>query len=408
MKPNFQLLESVRVSFSSLKSNKMRSALTMLGIIIGTGAVITVIALGKGAGEAVQRSIQSLGSNLIFVRPGAARSGFVRLQSGSSTLLSNADAKAIGERCPSVAAVVPETFRFGQLKYQNKNWNSQVVGTLPEYQTVRNVSLREGSFFTEKDLLQKERICILGFTVYENLFGDQPALGKTIKINGINFTVKGILEPKGQMAMFNQDDQVFIPLSTAQKRLLGIDFLSNINIQAKSELHIDQAALEIEKLLRKRHKLQGYEENDFNVRTQLDILATREETSRTFSLLLAGIALVSLLVGGIGIMNIMLVSVTERTREIGIRMAIGARRKDILSQFLIEALVLSVLGGMLGILLGVLGSVILSKAANWNTLIAPSSILVAFFFSALVGIFFGLYPARKASGLDPIEALRYE
>ena len=386
----------------------MRSALTMLGIIIGTGAVITVIALGKGAGEAVQRSIQSLGSNLIFVRPGAARSGFVRLQSGSSTLLSNADAKAIQERCPSVTSVVPESFRFGQLKYQNKNWNSQVVGTLPEYQTVRNVSLREGSFFTEKDLLQKERICILGFTVYENLFGNQPALGKTIKINGINFTVKGILEPKGQMAMFNQDDQVFIPLSTAQKRLLGIDFLSNINIQAKSELHIDQAALEIEKLLRKRHKLQGYEENDFNVRTQLDILATREETSRTFSLLLAGIALVSLLVGGIGIMNIMLVSVTERTREIGIRMAIGARRRDILSQFLIEALVLSVLGGMLGILLGVLGSVILSKAANWNTLIAPSSILIAFFFSALVGIFFGLYPARKASGLDPIEALRYE
>ncbi|OGC83951.1 MAG: multidrug ABC transporter substrate-binding protein [candidate division Zixibacteria bacterium RBG_19FT_COMBO_42_43] len=402
------MLESIRVSFSSLKSNKMRSALTMLGIIIGTGAVITVIALGKGAGEAVQRSIQSLGSNLIFVRPGAARSGFVRLQSGSSTLLSNADAKAIQERCPSVTSVVPESFRFGQLKYQNKNWNSQVVGTLPEYQTVRNVSLREGSFFTEKDLLQKERICILGFTVYENLFGNQPALGKTIKINGINFTVKGILEPKGQMAMFNQDDQVFIPLSTAQKRLLGIDFLSNINIQAKSELHIDQAALEIEKLLRKRHKLQGYEENDFNVRTQLDILATREETSRTFSLLLAGIALVSLLVGGIGIMNIMLVSVTERTREIGIRMAIGARRRDILSQFLIEALVLSVLGGMLGILLGVLGSVILSKAANWNTLIAPSSILIAFFFSALVGIFFGLYPARKASGLDPIEALRYE
>ncbi|EQB62636.1 MAG: hypothetical protein RBG1_1C00001G0215 [candidate division Zixibacteria bacterium RBG-1] len=408
MKANFQMLESIRVSFSSLKSNKMRSALTMLGIIIGTGAVITVIALGKGAGEAVQRSIQSLGSNLIFVRPGAARSGFVRLQSGSSTLLSNADAKAIQERCPSVTSVVPESFRFGQLKYQNKNWNSQVVGTLPEYQTVRNVSLREGSFFTEKDLLQKERICILGFTVYENLFGNQPALGKTIKINGINFTVKGILEPKGQMAMFNQDDQVFIPLSTAQKRLLGIDFLSNINIQAKSELHIDQAALEIEKLLRKRHKLQGYEENDFNVRTQLDILATREETSRTFSLLLAGIALVSLLVGGIGIMNIMLVSVTERTREIGIRMAIGARRRDILSQFLIEALVLSVLGGMLGILLGVLGSVILSKAANWNTLIAPSSILIAFFFSALVGIFFGLYPARKASGLDPIEALRYE
>ncbi len=408
MKSNLQIFESVRVSVSSLRANKMRAALTMLGIIIGTGAVITVIALGQGASEAVQRSIQSLGANLLFVRPGAARTGFVRLQAGSSTMLTNADATAIREKCPSIAFVVPESYRFGQLKYLNKNWSSQVDGTLPEYQTVRNVTLQAGTFFTEKDLLQKERVCVLGTTAYENLFGDQPAVGKTVKINGVNFIVKGVLAPKGQTMMFNQDDQVFIPISTAQKRLLGVDFLNNINIQAKSELVIDQASLEIEKLLRKRHKLQKQAENDFNIRTQLDILATREETSRTFSLLLAGIALVSLIVGGIGIMNIMLVSVTERTREIGVRMALGARKRDILSQFLIEALVLSLLGGMLGILLGVAGSVILSKAANWNTLIAPSSILVAFFFSALVGVFFGLYPARKASGLDPIEALRYE
>ncbi len=403
-----QIKESINVSWGALQANKMRSLLTMLGIIIGTGAVITTIALGQGAKKAVQEQIASLGSNLLFVRPGAARQGVVRLQVGSGVMLSNADATEIAKKCPSVVKVVPETFRFGQLKYQNKNWNSQVVGTTPDYQGVRNVTCEIGDFFTSRDVFAKERVAVLGATVKENLFAEAEAVGKVIKINGVNFTVKGVLKSKGQMGMFNQDDQVFIPITTAQKRLLGIDFLSNINIQAKSESQIDQAALEIEKLLRRRHKIQTREENDFNIRTQSDILAAREETSKTLTLLLAGIALVSLIVGGIGIMNIMLVSVTERTREIGVRRAIGAKRKDILFQFLTEAFVLSVMGGLIGVLSGVLGSLVLSKGFKWNTLIAPESILLAFFFSALVRIFFGFYPAKRASDLNPIEALRYE
>ncbi len=401
--------ESLLVSVGALQANKMRSLLTMLGIIIGVGAVITMIALGQGAKKAVQSQIQSMGTNLLFVRPGASRQGFVRIQAGSGVELTNQDARYLQERCPSVARVVPESFAFAQLKYRNKNWNARVIGTTSEYEQVRNVTPAKGSFFGDKEVSNKERVCVLGQTVYENLFepGEDP-VGKVIKINNINFAVKGLLVPKGGTGWMNQDDQVFVPISTAQKRLLGMDYLTNINVQAKGEALIDQASLEIEKVLRRSQKIRPGEENNFSVSTQLDILSTMEQTSRQFSLLLAGIALVSLLVGGIGIMNIMLVSVTERTREIGIRMAIGARRRDILQQFLIEALVLSLLGGIIGILVGIGGSVTLSQAAQWNTLISPASILLAFFFAFLVGVFFGLWPARKASGLDPIEALRYE
>jgi putative ABC transport system permease protein len=404
-----ELKESLLVSVGALRANKMRSLLTMLGIIIGVGAVITVIALGQGAKRAVQSQIQSMGTNLLFVRPGASRQGFVRIQAGSGVELTNQDAKYIQERCSSVAKVVPESFAFAQLKYRNKNWNARVIGTTPEYEQVRNVTPANGSFFGANEVSNKERVCVLGQTVYENLFepGENP-VGKVIKINNINFVVKGLLVPKGGTGWMNQDDQVFVPISTAQKRLLGMDYLTNINVQAKDQALIDQASLEIEKVLRRTQKIRPGQENNFSVSTQLDILSTMEQTSRQFSLLLAGIALVSLLVGGIGIMNIMLVSVTERTREIGIRMAIGARRKDILQQFLIEALVLSLLGGLIGILVGIGGSVTLSQAAQWNTLISPASILLAFFFAFLVGVFFGLWPARKASRLDPIEALRYE
>jgi len=404
-----ELRESFLVSLRALHANKMRSLLTMLGIIIGVGAVITMIALGQGAKKAVQTQIQSMGTNLLFVRPGAARQGFVRIQAGSGVELTNQDAKYIKERCSSVAGVVPESFAFAQLKYRNKNWNARVIGTTPEYQKVRNVTPINGSFFGDKEVSNKERVCVLGQTVYENLFEPKEnPVGRVIKVNNLNFVVKGLLAPKGGTGWMNQDDMVFVPISTAQKRLLGMDYLTNINVQAKSELLIDQASLEIEKVLRRSQKIQPGQENNFNISTQLDILSTMEQTSQQFTLLLAGIALVSLIVGGIGIMNIMLVSVTERTREIGVRMAIGARRKDILQQFLIEALVLSLLGGIIGILVGIGGSVALSQAARWNTLISPPAILLAFFFAFLVGVFFGLWPARKASRLDPIEALRYE
>ncbi|MCI0531632.1 MAG: ABC transporter permease [candidate division Zixibacteria bacterium] len=404
-----ELREAVLVSIAALRANKMRSLLTMLGIIIGVGAVITMIALGQGAKKAVQSQIQSLGTNLLFVRPGAARQGFVRMQAGSSTRLTNLDAKYILEKCPAVESVAPECNSYVQLKYQNKNWSAQVVGTTPSYPQLRNATLAKGDFFDERDLRQKERVCVLGQTVYENLFdAKEDPVGKIVKINNVNYVVKGLLAPKGGTGWMNQDDVVLAPITTAQKRIMGVDHLNSINIQAKSELLVDQASLEIEKILRRTHKLQPRDENDFTVRTQLDVLATMEETSQQFTLLLAGIALVSLMVGGIGIMNIMLVSVTERTREIGIRMAIGARRRDIMQQFLIEALVLSLLGGLIGILTGIGGSLTLSKLAQWNTMIAPSSILLSFFFAFLVGIFFGLWPARKASRLDPIEALRYE
>ena len=404
-----ELRESFLVSLRALHANKMRSLLTMLGIIIGVGAVITMIALGQGAKKAVQTQIQSMGTNLLFVRPGAARQGFVRIQAGSGVELTNQDAKYIQERCPTVAKVVPESFSFAQLKYRNKNWNARVIGTTPEYQKVRNVTPINGSFFGDKEVSNKERVCVLGQTVYENLFEPKEnPVGRVIKVNNLNFVVKGLLAPKGGTGWMNQDDMVFVPISTAQKRLLGMDYLTNINVQAKSELLIDQASLEIEKVLRRSQKIQPGQENNFNISTQLDILSTMEQTSQQFTLLLAGIALVSLIVGGIGIMNIMLVSVTERTREIGVRMAIGARRKDILQQFLIEALVLSLLGGIIGILVGIGCSVALSQAARWNTLISPPAILLAFFFAFLVGVFFGLWPARKASRLNPIEALRYE
>jgi len=401
--------ESLLVSLGALRANKMRSLLTMLGIIIGVGAVITMIALGQGAKKAVETQIQSMGANLLFVRPGAARQGFVRTQMGSTVNLTNEDAQYIQEKCPAVAKVVPESYANAQLKYKNKNWNARIVGTTPEYPAVRNVTPVQGSFFNQKEVYNKERVCVLGQTVYENLFGPKEnPVGKIIKLNNISFVVKGLLAPKGGTGFMNQDDLGFVPITTAQKRLLGTDYLNNINIQAGKEAEINQASLEIEKLLRRRHKLQPRAENDFNISTQLDLLSTMEQTSQQFTLLLAGIALVSLLVGGIGIMNIMLVSVTERTREIGVRMAIGARRKDILQQFLIEALVLSLLGGIIGILVGIGGSVALSQAARWNTLISPPAVLLAFFFAFLVGVFFGLWPARKASRLNPIEALRYE
>jgi putative ABC transport system permease protein len=406
---NINFLESLSVSLNALRANKVRSFLTMLGIIIGVAAVIAMIALGQGAKKAVEDSIRALGTNLLMIRPGAARQGMVRLGAGSSIRLNQEDLDAIKKKVSGIEAIAPEQARFGQLKYGNKNWSCQVIGTTPEYELVRNAPADKGAYFTRQDGASRKRVAVIGQTVVDNLFEpEENPIGQPIKINNVPFEVTGVLKVKGQQGWFNQDDIAIVPLETAQKRLLGLDFFTNINVRAVDESMMEQVSMEIEQVLRRTHRLSGADENDFAIRNQADIMATRTETAKTLTWLLASVAFVSLLVGGIGIMNIMLVSVTERTREIGVRMALGARKRDILSQFLTEAITLSLVGGLIGIGLGVGATLLLSKLAGWTTLISSGSILLAFLFSATVGIFFGLYPARKAAQLDPIDALRYE
>ncbi len=403
-------LESFGVAALALRANKMRSLLTMLGIIIGVAAVIAMMALGQGAQIAVRQSIQSMGNNLLSVFPGQFRGPGSSL--GQSRPLSLEDAAAIASSVSGVAAVAPEMNRYFQVKHDEKTWNTRVVGTTPDYQEVRNFRAASGSFFREADQVGKRKVCVIGETVRQNLFdeGEDP-LGQEIKINRVNFTVIGLLTKKGATGFYDQDDQIILPINTAIARLFGGSRsrgLSTISVQAASEGAMPGVQDEIASLLRREHRLGPQDEDDFSVRSQTEILKAMQSTTQTFTFLLAGIALVSLLVGGIGIMNIMLVSVTERTREIGVRKAVGARARDILGQFLIESVVLSLFGGVIGILLGVVGAQLLSQLAGWNTRILPGSILLAFLFSSAVGIFFGYYPARRAAGLDPIVALRYE
>jgi len=402
-------VESFRTSLEALNANKFRSLLTMLGIIIGVAAVITMIAIGEGAQQAVVERIESLGSNLLFLSPGTQRSGggFVR-ESGSSVRLKESDAKAIEKRVARVDAVVPELSRQAQVKYENRNWSTRIIGTVPEYETVRNFAAVDGRYFNQSELKGVVKVCVMGATVALNLFPDGSTLGKQIRINGQAFTVIGVLESKGQSGFQNPDDQIIIPLSTAQRRLYGVDFLSQISVKVASQQDMEPAFLEIEQVLRREHRLRSDQDNDFTLRNQADIIATFQETQQTFTILLAGIAAVSLLVGGIGIMNVMIISVTERTREIGIRKAVGARKRDIMLQFLIEAVVMSILGGVIGIALGGGASTVMSTYGNWNTILSPGSILLAFAFAFIVGIFFGIYPAWKAAMSDTIDALRYE
>ena len=408
-KRSISLSEALAVSFAALQANKMRSLLTMLGIIIGVGAMITMVALGTGAKVAVESRITSLGSNLLFLRPGAASSGHIRMAAGSSESLTETDAKAISKECPTVLAVVPEVTGFYQIKYENNNWNTRVTGVTPDYEWVRNAPVKLGSYFTNADDQKRERVCVIGQTIVDNLFtnGEDP-IGRTIKIRGMNFTVTGVLEVKGEQGWFSQDDQILVPLQTAMYRLMGRDSYSSITLRVADESLMDQATVEVESVMRRRHQLSQGQENDFSIRSMSDVASTLGEATSTFTVLLASIALVSLVVGGIGIMNIMLVSVTERTREIGVRMAIGARRRDILMQFLIESITLAVIGGVVGILLGVGTAWVMSNLYGWNTMVSPPAVAISFSFALAVGLFFGLYPARKAAHLDPIEALRYE
>jgi putative ABC transport system permease protein len=382
----------------------------MLGIIIGVGAVITMVALGSGAQKSVQERIQALGPTLLSIYPGQAFRGGIAIDFGSRVSLTVDDADSLAANARHVKAVVPELTRNLQIKRAGQNSNVNIVGTTPNYPVVKNYTLTAGRMFSAGENEGRRRVAVLGSAI-PDMFNANPAgmIGQELQIRGIPFEIIGVLSSKGSAAGFgNPDEQVLIPLQTARYRIMGTNRLRTITVDAQDVNQMTLTMIEIERVLRKEHKIRPGGENDFQIRNQSDILATFQQTTQTFTYLLAGIAAVSLLVGGIGIMNIMLVSVTERTREIGVRKALGATRFNILFQFLVEALVLCMVGGIMGILFGSLGAVALSSLAHWNTSINFFAILVAFLFSAVVGLFFGIWPARRAASLDPIVALRYE
>ena len=405
---------AVEIGLTALRANRLRSALTMLGIVIGVAAVIAMVAVGSGATERIQQQIEAIGSNLILVIPGSITSNGVRLGSGATVTLSEDDARAIASECPAVAAVAPTVRGGAQVTYGNNNWATSIVGTTPDYLTIRDQTVVRGNPFSADDGSSGTKVALVGGTVSQNLFGSADPTGQTIRIKNVPFTVDGVLSAKGQSPTGqDQDDVILIPISTAKRQVVGASqanagSIGAIMVQAVDAHSMDQAQSEIEALVRQRHRMRPGQDDDFTVRNLSDVFSAQESSARVMSILLGAIASVSLVVGGIGIMNIMLVSVTERTREIGLRIAIGARTRDLLAQFLVEAVTLSILGGIAGILVGVTASALISHFAGWNTLVSPTAIALAFVFSALVGVFFGYYPARKAALLDPIEALRYE
>jgi len=401
-----------KISFRALRVNKMRSALTMLGIIIGVGAVITMLAVGTGARERISEQMASIGSNLLIVMPGSSTSGGIRMGSGTQSTLTQDAAEAIARECPAVSDVAPTYNGAAQVVYGNQNWSTGIYGTTPGILPVRDWSLSSRRMFTEQDVRNATKVCLLGQTVVDNLFGNADPVGQIIRIKKVPFMVIGVLAPKGQSDRGqDQDDTIFVPLTTAQKKIFGTPFVGMvrvITVKAKSADQLAAAEGQINELLSQRHRISPRQEKDFTVRNLTQMMEAREQATQVMGLLLAAIASVSLLVGGIGIMNIMLVSVTERTREIGIRMSVGAKTWDIRLQFIIEALTLSLIGGVAGIIIGISGSKILSALAGWATVVSPLSVLLAFGFSGLVGLFFGFYPAYKASLLNPIDALHYE
>ena len=402
-------LESIRVSLRALRANKLRSALTMLGIIIGVAAVIAMVGIGNGATASITSQIQGMGSNLLTISSDQSNSGGVNGGAGSSNSLTMDDVAKI-QIGTAVKAVAPVASSNAQVVLSSGNTSTSITGTTEGYEVIKNVTLARGRYITKEDVSSSARVAVLGPTVVENLMGDANGniIGKTIKINNVPFQVIGVTTATGSTGMQSSDDMITAPITTVQARLIGKKTVRNILVSASSEALMQTAQDEITATLRKAHKIQAGKDNNFKVQNQADMLATMQNVTKTMTMLLGGIAGISLLVGGIGIMNIMLVSVTERTREIGIRKAIGAKSMDILLQFLIEAVVLSILGGGIGIALGYGGSSLAGKALALNTSISLSSVLVAFCFSAAIGIIFGVFPARKAAAMDPIDALRYE
>jgi putative ABC transport system permease protein len=403
-----RLWNIMKVGLRAIARNKLRSSLTMLGIIIGVACVIAMVAVGSGASSSIQATINSLGSNFIMIFPGAVTQSGAHVFTGQSTLTPE-DAAAIKTECPAVAYTSPGVRTAAQVVAGELNWGTSIYGVDVDWPFIRAWNVAQGDFFTPEDVKTSAKVCVLGNTVAENLFPDGGAVGQMVRIKNVPFRVDGVLEAKGgNMMGQDQDDQVIVPYTTAMKQLIGTTKINLVYVSAVSEADVAEAQREIDALLRQRHRILPGQDPDFMMRSQEEIASTAEETSHTLSVLLGSVAAISLLVGGIGIMNIMLVSVTERTREIGVRMAIGAKGRHVLLQFLLEAVTLSVAGGAIGVVLGVVASKLVSNLAHWPTQIGAGSVLMAFGFAGFIGIFFGFYPARKAARLDPIEALRYE
>lgn len=397
-----------KIAFRAIQRNKLRSSLTVLGIIIGVGAVIVMVSIGQGAKAFVEKQLESLGTNVLIIIPISTTHAAARGTTGIITLTAE-DAFAMVEESAAVSYVSPGIRTTTQVVYGNMNWTTGVSGVGPDYQIIRSWTLKDGRFITQQDVNTMAKVCVLGQTVVINLFGALDPIDRWVRVNNIPFKVVGVLSAKGQSPTGqDQDDMVLMPYTTVQRKIMGVTYISYVLASSTTAESRFEAIDQITSLLRQRHRLRPNEENDFTVISQVEFASTVMETSHTMSILLGSIALVSLFVGGIGIMNIMLVSTTERTREIGIRMAVGAKEKDILFQFLIESTVLSSLGGVMGIIAGIFTSKLVSYYGGWPSLVSPPSIAIAFFFSNMVGIFFGYYPARKASRLNPIEALRYE
>lgn len=407
-------LEVFRIALRTVRQHKLRSALTMLGVTIGVGSVIAMVSMGQGAREMVKAHIEGLGSNMLFVFSGTTTAGGARFGTGTAFTLTVEDARAIARECPAVAMTSYGKRETDQVISGNQNWSTVIAGVTPEYQFIRNWPVARGTFFTQRDMERANTVCVLGQKVAESLFGEEDPLGKIVIIKRVPFRVVGVMTPRGAIGGGggqDQDDQVFIPFTTAEWKIIGSvlpGYVSIIYASAVSQEAIPEAEEQIKELLRQRHHIAREGADDFILMNLKDIAEMREATGRVLTYLLGSIASVSLIVGGIGIMNIMLVSVSERTREVGIRMAVGAKRSDVLVQFLIESVVLSCIGGLIGLALGIGGSQLLSFLGRWPVLISPLMVLIAFCFAVLVGVIFGLYPANKASRLNPIEALRYE